>query len=135
MNLKYTKKRNWFNDVRESDWFFENISAAYQNGIVGGYGSDIVKPYNPITREESMVIISRSLRTGSKDITIPAEDTSSLLSQFKDTSVVDKLAIDSVAVCIKNKITVGTNGNLNPDGNITRAQTSAIVVRMLALFR
>ena len=51
-----------FSDVAKTRYYAEAIQAAYENGIVQGYSSDIFRPEASITRAENAVMLSKSLK-------------------------------------------------------------------------
>ena len=46
-----------FLDVKESDWFYEAVSYAVENGLMSGMSEDIFAPNTPLTREMMAVIL------------------------------------------------------------------------------
>lgn len=41
-----------FTDVKEGDWFYEEVAKAVRAGYISGYEDGTMKPNNPITRQE-----------------------------------------------------------------------------------
>ncbi|MEF3303307.1 S-layer homology domain-containing protein, partial [Paenibacillus sp. GYB003] len=48
-----------FKDVRESDWYAADVSAAVRAGYMNGYEDGTMRPDNPLTREEAAVMLAR----------------------------------------------------------------------------
>ena len=46
-----------FKDVKESDWFYEAVSYAVENGLMSGMSEDIFAPNTPLTREMLAVVL------------------------------------------------------------------------------
>lgn len=46
-----------FLDVKESDWFYEAVSYAVENGLMSGMSEDIFAPNTPLTREMLAVVL------------------------------------------------------------------------------
>lgn len=131
LNLRPNEKSNHsFNDVKLSDWFYKEITAAYDNNILTGYGGGLIKPNNYITREEAMVIIERAMKhigtTGTSDN--PTSETNNYLSIFKDYVKISYWATNAASKCIKYNVFNGSNGYLRPKDNITRAETAKIIL-------
>ncbi|HCC07558.1 MAG TPA: hypothetical protein DEP72_05300 [Clostridiales bacterium] len=129
--LKQSETSNIFSDVKESDWFFNTVLTAYENGILSGYGNAIIKPYKAITREEAMTMITRALYIKEISTSITEAEASTIISKFKDNNTISKWAQVPVAICIKNKIIQGNDGFLKPIANITRAEAATVVMKML----
>jgi len=56
-----------YDDVKKSDWHFNYIMAAYQNGYIKGKSADSFEPDAFITREEMAVILSRLIQSSNED--------------------------------------------------------------------
>ncbi|WP_302772667.1 S-layer homology domain-containing protein [Anaerotignum lactatifermentans] len=46
-----------FKDVKESDWFYDAVSYAVENGLMSGMSKDIFAPNTPLTREMLAVVL------------------------------------------------------------------------------
>ena len=44
-------------DAKESDWFYEAVSYAVENGLMSGMSEDIFAPNTPLTREMLAVVL------------------------------------------------------------------------------
>ena len=51
------------------------------------------------------------------------------LTQFADSNGVSSWAADAVRWAVANSLLTGSNGRLNPQGIVTRAETAAILMR------
>ena len=57
-----TKKNNiTFSDIKESDWYYENIKILAEAGIINGYSDGSFKPNNNLTKVEAVTMIIRAL--------------------------------------------------------------------------
>jgi hypothetical protein len=115
-----------FKDVPSGAWYYGAVGKAYEYGIVDGRGAASFDPMANITRQEAMAIIQRAARiagmTGSG---------SGSLSAFTDAGSVSSWAKDAVSFNVASGLIVGSDGKLNPTNNITRAETAAVILRML----
>lgn len=50
-----------FRDVQPSDWFAEDVDIAYTEGYVAGTSKNTFSPYDPIDREQAVVMLARNL--------------------------------------------------------------------------
>lgn len=53
---------NSFTDVQASKYYAEAVQAAFESGIVQGYGANTFRPEAPITRAENAEILSKALK-------------------------------------------------------------------------
>ena len=106
------------NDIAE--WSYDYVKGAYSLGFM--VGSD--GKFNPkanITRQEFFVAIGSILKLD-KNAAANYD-----LSKFSDVSSVAKWALPYTKACVKAGIVSGSNGKLNPNANITRAEIATIV--------
>lgn len=120
-----------FSDVNASDWYAGIVAQAAQYGIVNGYEDRSFRPLQSITREEAMVMIARAMKLVGMETTNRATDVNDQLSRFPDGMEVHSWAKDAVAAAVENGMVNGTSMGLMPKNLITRAETAAIVQRML----
>jgi hypothetical protein len=131
LNLESTDVNQMFSDVTADQWFYDEISAAYENGLIDGYGEGIFKPNNPISREEAMAVMERALKYYDIDTNMSETDIAEILSGFNDFGEVSNWAAKSAAVCVSNDIFEGSGGYLRPTDSITRAETAKIILKLL----
>ena len=86
----------------------------------GKLSDDVLKfdPEGSITRQEAMTVIGRLTETGYEK---------SDLSEFSDKDKVASWAYDYVCTLVKMGIISGSDGKLDPEGNITREQAAKII--------
>ncbi len=53
---------NVFPDVKESDWFYMQVSLCKKNNIISGYPDNTFKPLNSATRAEAFCMLEKSLK-------------------------------------------------------------------------
>ncbi|MUT64597.1 S-layer homology domain-containing protein [Paenibacillus sp. NEAU-GSW1] len=120
-----------FSDVSASDWFAQAIAAAVSYGLVDGYKDGRFLPNQNITRVEAIAIMARAMKlAGAKDA-VDETEAESLLAAFADQEEVAVWARNVTATVIKAGIVRGNGGELKPDAPITRAETAAMVRRLL----
>lgn len=106
-----------------ADWAKDAMKAAYALGYVGGSSSNgklYGNPKSTISRQEAMVILART-----QNLSEATDRTA--LSRFSDAALVANWAAESVAAMIERNIIGGSNGKLNPTGNVTRAQVAKML--------
>lgn len=102
-------------------WAQDAMRAAYAEGLITGSSSGgklYANPKATITRQEAMAILGRTQEKGY------AEDP---LTDFSDASAVAGWAKSHIAAMVSRGIIAGSDGKLNPDGTVTRAQVAKIL--------
>ena len=109
-----------FSDVDTDDWYYNNVMRAVELGILSGYTDGTFRPMNNITRRDFAIMLAQSLgHDNDEEATSP----------FKDVADTD-YGVSSIAYLYENEITVGdSNGNFNPDANITRQEAAIMLVK------
>ena len=128
--LGITEEEGNVNFEDAQGWYEEDISTAYDAGLINGRGDGKFYPNERIQRKDMAVIIQNALKFADKVETVKNKD--SVLSMFTDSSKIDEYAKESVALCAEAGIIMGRNTKeFDPDENATRAEASAIIERML----
>jgi len=99
-----------------SVWYERGQIWAKNKGITNG-----TEPLTDVTREQLVTMLWRF--KGSPYVN--ADN----LGQFKDAASVSDWAVEPVRWAVGNSLMKGTFGNLNPQGNATRAEVAAILTR------
>ena len=113
-----------FTDVNPSEWYAKAIKWAVDNGIVHGYdGTTKFGPNDNIIRQDLAGILRNYAKYKGKDVNVTAD-----LTKFSDYKKVDSYAKPAVQWAVgKGVITGNDDGTLNPKGNATRAEASAMI--------
>lgn len=120
-----------FSDVKAGSWYENEVKLAVSNKLISGYSDGTFRPNGLITREEAMIILNRALALTTLATVSDTAEIDSLLAAYGDSASVSGYAKAAVASALKNGIVQGADGSLNPDSNVTRAETAAIVKRLL----
>lgn len=120
-----------FTDVQSGDWYAGAVSKAQEYSIINGYENGTFRPANTITREEAMTLVMRAMKLTGLETAMSTTDISETLSMFSGSEAISAWAKPAVALAVKNGIVGGTDAGLMPGSDITRAETAAIVQRML----
>ncbi|MDP4092781.1 MAG: S-layer homology domain-containing protein [Bacillota bacterium] len=116
-----------FSDVPSNSWYSGVVATAAQYGIVNGIGNNKFAPDAKITREQAMQMIYNASRLTPYVAVTGADNT----KNFIDYGTQSAWATDAVNFNINNGFIQGSNGEFNPKSNITRAETAAVVLRLL----
>lgn len=111
--------QNPYKDVKESDWFYNDVMYCYEHNIMLGVGDGKFAPENYTTRAEMAQAMYRLLK-GSE---------TSWVEPFTDVNPSDWFAV-AVNWCYANSIVYGTSETTySPNKNVTREQAVAILFR------
>lgn len=114
-----------FTDVAAGQYYTEAVEWGYANQIIGGYGSGLFGPSDPLTREQMAAILYRYAQYKEYDVSDSAD-----LSGYTDVGTVSAYALDAFAWANANGLVKGTSATtLSPKGSATRAQFAVILCR------
>ena len=116
-----------FTDVAAGKWFAKAVAWAAANGIVNGYGSGLFGPNDPVTREQLAAILYRYAVYGGMTAVTLEEN----LGGFADTAQLSAYAIQAMNWAVGQGLINGSDSNLVPKAQATRAQVAAIIHRYL----
>ncbi len=116
-----------FYDIRSDAYYYKETGIAKALGIASGTGDNIFSPYAYITRQDMMALTERALRMLEK---LEVQGLASDLDRFADKPLVAAYAVNSVASLVKEDLIMGSDDNLNPLGNTTRAEAAVFLYRI-----
>jgi hypothetical protein len=115
-----------FDDVDPAKYYANAIGLAKEAGIATGYGNNTFGPDNYITRQDVMVLVSKTLEfLGDTDMA-----SESVLNQFADKNNISAYAVPYVANLVSRGIVNGTDTGIEPKANITRAQMAVLIANV-----
>lgn len=115
-----------FSDVPNGQWYTDAVAWAAANGVVNGVGENRFDPDGKITREQMATILYRYC-TG-KGIEV---DKQGELGSFPDAGKVSSYAKEPMQWCVAEGVINGSDGELLPQGDATRAQVATILMRFI----
>ncbi|WP_312637207.1 S-layer homology domain-containing protein [Oscillibacter sp.] len=119
-----------FADVPAGSVYAEAVKIAQALGIAQGSGSSFY-PTQPLSRQQAAVFLARAMRASGWSLTAGSR---SDLSGFSDSAAVsDYAAADLAAMVRLGVFQGGSNGKLNPQSSLTRAQMAVILCRAITL--
>ena len=118
-----------FADVPADSYYYSAIGSARAAGIAQGNGENFM-PENSITRQDLITLAYRAFLE--RGYITEAADTSSL-DAFADRASVSDYAEAAMASMVSVGIIQGSDGNVNPLSNATRAEVAVMCARLLAL--
>lgn len=115
-----------FHDVDNSAWYYSNLAAAFDAGLMSGYNKGQIGPNDFISREQMATMMINALKY--KGINI--ENTPTV--QFKDRDQIHGWALNSVTTANAMGIAKGLkDGSFDPRGFATRAEAMTMMARLL----
>ncbi|AGB18640.1 S-layer homology domain-containing protein [Thermoanaerobacterium thermosaccharolyticum] len=131
LNVPYQTKATPFTDVKSSDWYYNDVTTAYNIGLVKGVSPDKFAPNDNITREQMAAMALDALKYMGKDTAISQDEVTKFLAQYKDANNVSSWAKEAVAASVKYNIMNGmTQVTYSPLSTSTRAQAIAVISRL-----
>lgn len=121
---------NSFTDVVRGSgtaWFYDAVTWAQQNGIMGGYGNSSFAPNDPITREQLAAIFYRYAQYKGYDTT----QGGMAIREFGDYESISDYAMGAMAWAVNTGLVKGDSNLLYPKGTATRAELAAMLHRFV----
>lgn len=112
-----------FNDVQPGDWFYEAVSAAYENGIIMGISATSFNPSGRVTRTEAAVMVKRAAVMAGFSEPENAK-------QYLD---VPQWAKASVSFCAENGLLPDFGAEFLPGEALKRDEAAYMLCRVLKL--
>ena len=116
--------KNSFTDVANGQWYTDAIAWAASKDIVKGKSATTFDPNGKVTREQVATILYRYAGLVKADTSKRGSFT-----KFADGSSVNAWAKDGLSWAVASEIIGGSDGKLLPQGDATRAQVAAILMR------
>lgn len=119
---------NSFTDVVRGSgtaWFYDAVTWAQQNGIMGGYSNSSFAPNDPITREQLAAIFYRYAQYKGYDTT----QGGMAIREFDDYESISDYAMGAMAWAVNTGLVKGDSNLLYPKGTATRAELAALLHR------
>ena len=114
-----------FEDVAVDDWYGQAVAWAANEGIASGTSAETFSPNAAVTREQLAALLCNFVAQQGVDTTACSD-----LSNFDDAAAVSDWAQDAVSWAHAEGLLAGTSATtLSPQGEATRAQLAAMLVR------
>ena len=120
-----------FADVPESAYYYKAVGIAKAAGIASGDGANFM-PENSITRQDLITLAYRAFLA--KGYIEETED-NTVLDAFRDKDIISDYAAAPMSSMVKAGIIQGSEGNVNPKGNATRAEVAVMCARLCELMK
>lgn len=121
---------NPFKDIKTSDWYYDEVLWAAENGYVQGKGEGWFDPQSPITRVELAVLFARYARKKGVDTSGRAS-----VTPFPDAGQIPSWGMEDVQWAVHVGLVKGkSNGIINylePLSSATRAEVATLLQRFI----
>lgn len=108
-------------------WFYDAVTWAQKNGIMGGYSNSSFAPNDPITREQLAAIFYRYAQYKGYDTT----QGGMAIREFGDYESISDYAMGAMAWAVNTGLVKGDSNLLYPNGTATRAEIAAMLHRFV----
>lgn len=108
-------------------WFYDAVTWAQQNGIMGGYDNSSFAPNDPITREQLAAIFYRYAQYKGYDTT----QGGMAIREFGDYESISDYAMSAMVWAVNTGLVKGDSNLLYPNGTATRAEIAAMLHRFV----
>lgn len=113
-----------FTDVSETSWYKDEMAKAAQMRTFKGDGNKL-NPDNNITREEAFIVMARAMKLEASGVAPEG---------FSDLDKISIWAKGEVYALINAGYVKGSNGLINPQGYITRAEFAQLMFNMIKTY-
>lgn len=108
-----------FTDVDNSQDYARDIEIAVAHGYIAGSGNGLMRPFDAITRQEAVAILSRLHKV---------EGATNTNLSFSDASQIDSWALKYIAYSVEKRYITGyTDNTFQPLKNLTRGEISRVL--------
>ncbi|GIO14324.1 hypothetical protein J19TS2_38790 [Cohnella xylanilytica] len=122
-----------YGDVGESSWYRGAVAAAGRYGVMGGLRDGTFAPEREVTRQEAVVAFVRALKLANPDSLAGESGKKVSLSAYADGGKVEGWAREAFGIALEAGLVNGYGGELLPDKPLTRAETAALLYRLLRI--
>ncbi|MDR9853655.1 Ig-like domain-containing protein [Paenibacillus sp. VCA1] len=130
--MRQDAPQNIYPDVPSTAWYRNAVALADEFDIVRGYEDGNFKGGQQITREQGFAMIARAYRLIQSENVPSQEQIASALAPYADGATVASWAKADVAQLITSGIIQGNGPELlSPKAEMTRAEVTALIARML----
>ena len=113
-----------FDDVSEENKYAAAIRWAAESGVMLGYGDGAFGAADPLTREQTAVILYRFARQQGAELPAGNAET---MKAFPDRTSVSTFALEAIQWACAAGILRGSDGMLLPQSGLTRVQLAAVL--------
>lgn len=119
----YKNKKLPFKDIKGTEWYADNIRAAYDQGYFYGISSNQAGAARGVTREEAVTLLCRNLKVDKQLLQVEG---------FTDGKSISEWSRGFVGAAVEKGYLRGyTDGSFRPQNNISRAEVATMLSNSL----
>ena len=117
-----------FKDVSENQYYYHYVYWGVNNGVTYGTSDTTFEPDKKITRQQMATMVGRAINN--MDLTLEKRNFADY--HYSDGDKIDEYAREGVQTCWEFGLMLGdTNGTFRPQSNVTRAEGTTVLVRLV----
>ena len=117
-----------YDDVRTGSWYNDIVATARELGLLDFIGGTNFKPDQALTREEMASMLAAVIAREHASLAKQQAN----LDHYKDAGDIDAAYLEDVRIVVQLNLMTGTSAHtFSPEGQSTRAQAAAVLVRTL----
>ena len=120
-----------FTDISQEAWYREEVLAACAAGLARGNEDGTFAPSKSITRQEMAVMTMNALKYINENSVAAIDLTRDFSQTFVDIDSIAPWAIEAMGRLNGLGLMMGDGGLLRPCGNTTRAESAAVLARLI----
>ena len=119
-----------YGDVASSAWYYNEVAAAKELGLLAFAGEERLQPNRALTREEMAAMLTALIAREGWPVRTEEID----LGRYRDIGQAEAKYLDAIRTMVALEIMTGTGpATFDPKGVTTRAQAAAVLIRTLDL--
>lgn len=131
LGLPETADEAGFQDVGKSSWYNGAVAAVKAYGIMNGSSDGTFDPDREVSRQEAIATIVRAMQLVDAETGTTGAIEQIDLSVYTDSEQIADWAQEAMRVAINEELVKGYGDELRPQKSLTRAETAALIYRML----
>ncbi len=131
MNLTEAKRTMTFDDFKPSDWYYDYVKTAYQNGIINGRSETRFDPSGVITRQEAAMMLYNSAAILDLDQTVSTAEKNTYLPGYIDFAEIPDWSKQALTFAVKHGMIDVNRAALKPAEAVSRAELAFMMHKLL----
>ena len=112
-----------FEDVKETDWYYDDVGIAYTARYIKGTSPTTASPKDPLTRETAATILGRNMML---------EDSAGEILDFIDARNISTWAKGTIKSSLEHYLVSGyDDGTFRPQRNVSWGEMASMVTRLI----
>ncbi len=131
MHLTEAERAMKFNDFKSTDWYYDYVKKAYQNGIINGRSETKFDPMGIITRQEAALMLYNSAAILDLDQTVSNAEKNTYLPGYIDFADIPNWSKSALTFAVKHGMIDVNRPRLSPAETVSRAELAFMMHKLL----